>query len=63
MVKILVLGVALSMLFLPAAVLAADVTCPLHTYASCYNTGQISPTGSMAHKYHCSCGDDVWVQY
>jgi hypothetical protein len=39
----------------------AAVTCPLHNYASCYDTGQVSPTGSGAHKWHCSCGDDVWV--
>jgi hypothetical protein len=36
--------------------------CPLHTYATCYNTGEISDTGSGAHKWHCTCGDDVWVR-
>jgi hypothetical protein len=41
---------------------AAMVTCPLHSYAVCYNTGQVSPTGSGALKWHCSCGDDVWVR-
>lgn len=40
---------------------AGDVQCPLHTYAACYDTGQVSTTGSGAHKWHCSCGDDVWV--
>ena len=40
--------------------LAYAVTCPMHTYASCYNTGEIGGTG-QAHKYHCTCGDDVWV--
>ena len=39
---------------------AAEVTCPLHPGAACYDTGQIAPA-SGAHKYHCSCGDDVWV--
>lgn len=37
------------------------VVCPLHTYAVCYNTYLTSPTGSGAVKWHCSCGDDVWV--
>jgi hypothetical protein len=40
---------------------AGEVTCPLHNYASCYDTGKIAPTGSGAHLYHCTCGDEVWV--
>jgi hypothetical protein len=61
MYKILVtLWIALSLLFMPALALAG-VTCPLHNYASCYDTGQIAPNGGTAHKWHCSCGDDVWV--
>ncbi len=36
------------------------VTCPLHTYASCYNTYRMNPDAS-ANLWHCSCGDDVWV--
>jgi len=43
------------------AALAATVYCPLHSYASCYDTGELSATGSNAHKWHCTCGDDVWV--
>ena len=42
-------------------VYARDVFCPLHSYASCYNTGEIASTGSGATKWHCTCGDDVWV--
>jgi hypothetical protein len=42
-------------------VYARDVICPLHSYASCYNTGEIASTGSGATKWHCTCGDDVWV--
>jgi hypothetical protein len=41
---------------------AATVYCPLHGYAPCYDTGQVSPYGSGAHKYHCTCGDNVWVK-
>jgi hypothetical protein len=51
----------LAILALTAVAWAADVVCPLHPYAACYNTGQISPTGS-AEKWHCSCGDDVWMK-
>jgi hypothetical protein len=53
--------VAVSLLGLAGAALAATVYCPLHSYATCYDTGEISPTGSNAHKYHCTCNDDVWV--
>ena len=35
-----------------------DVTCAIHN-APCYDTGYVAPSG--AHKYHCSCGDDVWM--
>jgi hypothetical protein len=42
-------------------VYARDVYCPVHSYASCYDTGQVAPTGSGATKWHCTCGDDVWV--
>lgn len=55
-------------LFLVAAFLLIAVgvyaknLCPLHTYATCYDTGEVSDTGSGAHKWACSCGDDVWVK-
>ena len=48
-------------LALAGGLFAADVVCPLHTYAPCYSTGQVASTGSGAIKWHCSCGDDVWV--
>jgi hypothetical protein len=41
-------------------VFAANVTCPIHDYASCYDTGTIAVSG--AHKWHCSCGHDVFVK-
>jgi hypothetical protein len=49
------------LLGLAGTLFAADVVCPLHTYAPCYSTGQVASTGSGAIKWHCSCGDDVWV--
>lgn len=52
-------------IILTFALLAAaalwEVHCPLHPASTCYDTGEVSPTGSNAHKWHCSCGDDVWV--
>jgi len=36
--------VLLILLTVAFVAIAAEVTCPLHTYASCYDTGQISPT-------------------
>lgn len=53
--------VAAVLLALAGGLFAANVVCPLHTYASCYSTGQVASTGSGAIKWHCSCGDDVWV--
>lgn len=41
---------------------AAEVVCPLHYNAPCYNTGQyknINGRGFMV--YHCSCGDEYLV--
>jgi hypothetical protein len=55
MIAVLLLAVAI------VKVCARDVYCPLHSYASCYNTGEIAPTGSNAQKWHCTCNDDVWV--
>lgn len=47
-------------LFLLAALAAQTVYCPVHDYASCYDTGRIvMPSGN--HIYHCTCGDDVVV--
>src|ERR1700676_5296259 len=43
------------------ALYAATVYCPLHLGQPCYDTGLVSRTGSNAHKWHCSCGDDVWI--
>lgn len=51
--------VVLALTFWPAAALASDVECPLHPYASCYDTGRVASSG--AHLWHCSCGDNVWV--
>ena len=51
----------LMILAVSAVAWAADVVCPIHTYATCYDTGQISPMGT-AEKWHCTCGDDVWVR-
>ena len=55
------IAVALLLLVFSVLALAFDVTCPLHPYASCYDTGQLAPGNIYAHKFHCSCGDDVWV--
>jgi hypothetical protein len=55
------LVVALLLTVAGVTVYARDVYCPLHSYASCYDTGQVAPTGSGATKWHCTCGDDVWV--
>jgi len=52
----------LFVLALASLAFAGTVYCPYHGYASCYNTGQIAPTGSGAHLYHCTCGDNVWVK-
>ena len=46
---------------LATAAWAMSVVCPMHTYATCYNTYQMSPSGT-ADKWHCVCGDDVWVR-
>jgi hypothetical protein len=53
---------ALVLLASPISAFASDVTCPLHPYAACYDTGRIAPQNPSAHMWHCSCGDDVWVQ-
>jgi hypothetical protein len=45
-----------------ALLLAWGINCPVHSYAPCYNTGQISPGGGTAYKWHCTCGDDIWVR-
>lgn len=37
----------------------ATIKCPIHTYASCYFTGE---TRMGAKKYHCTCDDDVWAR-
>jgi hypothetical protein len=52
------------LLSVAAFILAADVHCPLHSYASCYFTGatKIAPDGGQLKKYHCSCGDDWWIR-
>jgi len=39
------------------------VSCPLHSYATCYNTGQVKYTnGHSWHKWDCSCGDSWWIE-
>jgi len=51
-------------LVLAGVVYAATVTCPVHTYATCFNTYE-SKQDDMGHtwyKYECSCGDKVWVK-
>ena len=53
--------IAAVLLCLAGGLYAATVYCPLHSYATCYDTGEMSPTGSSAHKWHCTCGDDIWV--
>ena len=47
------------------AAYAASVTCPVHpTSSTCYATGQYryDIPGHIYQKWHCSCGDDVWVE-
>jgi hypothetical protein len=43
---------------------AEEVHCFYHSYATCYFTGETSvlPDGGLAKKYHCTCGDDMWVR-
>jgi hypothetical protein len=57
-----VLAIAFIIFGFASQAFATDVSCPLHPYASCYNTHQLSSTGT-AQKWHCSCGDDVWVAW
>lgn len=48
---------------LVSLLLFAAVECPLHSGSSCYPTGQYHWNGPNEYqKYHCSCGDDVWVK-
>ena len=42
-----------------AALAYAAVTCAGHPWAVCNYAG-VGPSG--ASKYHCSCGDDVYVK-
>ena len=53
-----------TMLFLVPAVFAAEVTCPEHSYATCFRTGEIKQAadGGLMHLYHCTCGDSWWVR-
>lgn len=59
--RLAVIGLCLSV---GAIALWAGVTCPWHTYATCTPTGQYRypPGNGVWEKYHCTCGDDVWVQ-
>jgi hypothetical protein len=41
------------------AVAGSTNLCPIHTYATCYFTGE---TNMGAKKYHCTCDDDVWLR-
>jgi hypothetical protein len=53
------------LIMLAGALYAADQYCPVHPYAYCNNTyerGPYGPDGKQAIKWHCSCGDDVWVK-
>jgi len=54
--------ILLAILILSALAWAADVECPFHPAAVCYNTGEVSPNDVTVQKWHCSCGDDVWVR-
>lgn len=51
------------MRFLLAFVLlSANVVCPLHYNAPCYDTGQVKfVNGRQFHIYRCSCGDQYLV--
>jgi hypothetical protein len=46
-----------------AATLAAayGYTCPVHTYATCIDTWKLHPQNPDVHLFHCTCGDDVWI--
>lgn len=59
----MILLMVISTLLAPAAALASEVHCAYHPLATCYGTGQIShmPDGRAFEKYHCSCGDNVYV--
>jgi hypothetical protein len=54
---------AASLLLAPTNALAA-VTCPEHSYATCYDTGRVKSAadGGLLHLYHCTCNDDWWVR-
>ncbi|MGA8221671.1 MAG: hypothetical protein WB780_08450 [Candidatus Acidiferrales bacterium] len=57
---LIVLALVLGLLILPIATMAA-VTCPNHPGSTCYSTGQPNVDATFT-KWHCSCGDDVWVK-
>jgi hypothetical protein len=61
MKKVLVIvWIGVSLLLLPTITLAG-VTCPNHPGSTCYSTGEPNVDGTFT-KWHCSCGDDVWVR-
>lgn len=63
MKKLLVIVLAVvSLILWPVTTLAADVSCPEHPGSSCYDTGRVSRSNADAHLYHCSCGDNIWVE-
>jgi hypothetical protein len=53
--KILIVVILFSVL-----AFAAEVTCPLHSYAACHNSGKYDAAHNLW-LWTCSCGDNYWV--
>jgi hypothetical protein len=47
-------------LLILVSLLLADVKCPCHPGAYCWDTGMVVPQ-TQAKIYRCSCGDKVYV--
>lgn len=58
----LIMSAAIIATLASAAIAASRVTCPIHSWASCYDTGTVAPGNVQTHKFHCACNDDVWAK-
>jgi len=63
MKKLLAVFLIFMFLVFPLIAFAAQLRCPTHGIVECYDSGQVKgdSQGHLWHKYHCSCGDDFWV--
>lgn len=53
------IAVAILALSVATVAVADSIRCVIHTYAPCYYTGE---SNMGAKKYHCTCGDDMWMR-